>query len=133
MKWLRQACRYSIALGITTVFCTTFILIGNDFLVKCGLNQAVHNSLLATGFKQWLPLCAALLGLSFIMVMLGIKLPFPRIRLVWCMLLGGAITVGVALLLGLLHPQFSMPWYEAKNILVFFLAGCMLVLFAERL
>ena len=130
--WIKSGFRYGLSYLVVSVVCTILIVIGNDFLVDSVYRGNLCDTVLKLDYTQWLPVCALALAVAFVVYLLFARLLFRRFPLWLAALICGLISVGVALLTGIIPFSFwYYGWYETKNILTFFIAGQAFVFFSE--
>lgn len=122
--------RYGISYIVVSVVCTILILIGNDLLAMSAWRGFLCDTVLELGYRQWLPVCAAILALSFIFYLIAFGLLLYRLPLSIVVLCCGLLSTGAALAMGIGRP---FGYYGVKNLFAFFMAGLIFGIFSRQL
>lgn len=128
---IKSGIRYGLAYLVVSVVCTLLIVAGNDLLADSVHRGNLCDAILQLDYEQWLPVCAAALAFLFVGYLLFARLFFKRLPLPVAILLCGIFSIAIALIMGIIPFPFSFQnWYEIKNFITFFIAGCLFALFA---
>jgi len=121
---------YGLSYITASVICALLIVIGNDLLMHSALRGFLADSILEIDYRQWLRFSAINLGLSFALYLVLYRLLLYRLPLLVSALCCGLISAWIAFGAGI---GTCYSWYELKNILTFFIAGCAFGLFSRLL
>lgn len=122
--------RYGLSYLVVSVVSAILILIGNDLLATSAWRGFLCDTVLELSYRQWLPVCAAILGLSFVFYLIAFRLCLYRLPLAITALCCGLLSTAAALAAGIGQP---LSCYGIKNLFAFFIAGLIFGIFSRLL